>query len=531
MTMRVRAGTLAAAALLLAGAAVGCNSGTDKADSDGKNTAKPSASEAAPGKAAPSKPGEQALPAALTGQQLDWKRCKAPVKARGSYAQTPGKEWQCALLKAPLDYQKPTGETIGIALIRAKALDADKRIGSLIFNFGGPGGSGVAGLPGSADGFKKLHSRYDLVSFDPRGVAESAAVVCRDSKQSAASFRLDFTPDTPAEEKAYLEDSTAFGAGCAKKSGKVLPHVGTANAARDMDLIRQVLGDDKLYYLGFSYGTELGGVYAHLFPARVGRLVLDAVVDPSADYPGHSRNQALGFQRALENYFKSRGISAKDGTARVVKLLDKLDRKPLPTKQGRTLTQSLALTGIITPLYSKDEWQYLTKALDEADRGDGSRLLLMAESYNGRDEDGSYSTQDHSQRAISCADTTGRVTAAEVKSRHLAEFTQVSPVFGPYLAWDLTGWCANWPVPGEWETPEVAAEGAAPILVVGTTGDPATPYEGAKKMADELGAGVGVLLTNKGEGHGAYGNGACVTGTVDAYLLDGKVPANGKTCG
>ncbi|MER5464856.1 alpha/beta hydrolase [Streptomyces sp. NPDC002668] len=530
MTTRVRAGALAAAALLAAGAIAGCDSGTDTAGDDGKNTAGPSASRTAPGRAAPGGPGEPVLPATLTGQKLEWKQCAAPVKAQGSSAQKPGKQWQCARLKAPLDYKKPTGETIAIALIRSKATDRSRRIGSLLFNFGGPGGSGVAGLPGSADEFKTLHSRYDLVSFDPRGVAESSEVTCRGDKEIEAGHRLDFTPDTPAEEQAYLDDSKAFGAGCAKKSGRVLPHVGTANAARDMDLMRQVLGDKKLNYLGFSYGTELGGTYAHLFPKNVGRLVLDAVVDPAADYAAHSRGQALGFQRALENYFKSRGISAKDGTARVVGLLGRLERKPLPTTEGRTLTESLALTGIVFPLYSEDRWEYLTKGLNEAENGDGTRLLLMAEAYNSRDESGHYSTQDHSQRAISCADTKGRVTAAEVRSRHLAEFTKVSPVFGPYLAWDLAGWCADWPVPGESDTPEVAAAGAAPILVVGTTGDPATPYEGAKRMADELGAGVGVLLTNKGEGHGAYGNGACATGTVDAYLLDGKVPANGKTC-
>lgn len=253
-------------------------------------------------------------------------------------------------------------------------------------------------------------------------------------------------------------------------------------------------------------------------------------MDPAADYVGHARNQTLGFQRALDNYFTSRGMSAKDGTARVVRLLAELDRTPLPTDEGRTLTEGLALTGIILPLYSEEQWPSLTKALNDAESGDGTRLLLLAESYNGRDADGSYTAQDHAQRAISCADTTGRATAAEVRSRHLAEFTAVSPVFGPYLAWDLAGWCADWPVAGESETPEVAAKGAAPILVVGTTGDPATPYEGAQRMADELGAGVGVLVTNKGEGHGAYGNGACVTDTIDAYLLEGTVPADGKAC-
>ncbi|MGW0702716.1 alpha/beta hydrolase [Streptomyces sp. NPDC002867] len=528
MRNRVRAGAAAAAILLLAGAAAGCGS-PDQDTQDGRNNAAPS-SPASASASADSGPQAVTLPASLTGQRLDWGACEAPVKAYGSYAERPGREWQCATLKAPLDYGDPTGETIGIALIRSVAKDPGRRIGSLLFNFGGPGGSGVAALPNAAKGYGTLHQRYDLVGFDPRGVAESSAVVCRGDKETATSLALDSTPDTPAEEKAYLADSAAFGAGCAARSGRVLPHVGTVSAARDMDLIRQVLGDEKLHYFGFSYGTELGGVYAHLFPRNTGRLALDAVVDPSADYVAHSRNQARGFQRALDNYFRSRGIGPAEGTARVVKLLRRLDREPLPAGGGRELTQSLAVSGIIMPLYSKDSWKYLTSALNSAENGDGTQLLLMADSFNNRDENGRYGTQDHSQRAISCADAKGRVTGDEVRSRHLAEFTEVSPVFGPYLAWDLAGWCADWPVPGASDTPEVSAKGAAPVLVVGTTGDPATPYEGARRMADELGAGVGVLVTNKGEGHGAYGGGSCAKRTVDAYLLDGKIPADGTTC-
>ncbi|MFJ8072978.1 alpha/beta hydrolase [Streptomyces sp. NPDC096176] len=530
MRLPVRVAALAATTLLVAGSATGCGGGDEGTVNDGKGGA-PSASPDPTPDANRTHDGSQAaLPAALTGQKLDWKTCEAPTKARGSYAKAPGGQWQCATLEAPLDYREPTGETIGIALIRSKAEGPGKRIGSLLFNFGGPGGSGVAALPGAAQRFDSLHSRYDLVGFDPRGVAESSAVVCRGDAETVKSLALDSTPDTPAELKSYMDDSVAFGQGCAKRSGGIIPHVGTANAARDMDLIRQVLGDEKLHYLGFSYGTELGGVYAHLFPKNVGRLVLDAVVDPSADYAGHSRNQTRGFQRALENYFESRGISARNGTESIVKLLAELDRKPLPTDDGRPLTEGLALTGIIQPLYSQDSWAHLTEALEAAEGGDGTGLLLMADVYNDRDDKGHYGTQNHSQRAISCADAKGRVSPAEVRSRHLAEFTEISPVFGPYLAWDLAGWCANWPVPGESETPEVSAEGAAPILVIGTTGDPATPYEGARKMADELGAGVGVLITNKGEGHGAYGTGRCVTEIVDAYLLDGEVPQNGRTC-
>ncbi|MFD4031749.1 alpha/beta hydrolase [Streptomyces sp. NPDC058637] len=458
--------------------------------------------------------------------QLDWKRCEAPEGGR-----EPGADWRCTTVEVPLDHAKPDGDTIGIALIRKQATRGSERIGSLLFNFGGPGGSGVDILPRAAGSYGDLNTRYDLVSFDPRGVAGSSGVRCRsDEEQERASRAIDMTPDTPAEEAAFVEDGADFGAGCERLSGTVLPHVGTTNAARDMDAIREALGDRKLSYFGVSYGTELGGTYAHLFPEKVGRVVLDAVVDPTADTVGHARNQARGFQRALENYLKDRGQDPGAGTRRITDLLREIDRAPLPTSSGRRLNETLALTGIVTPLYSESSWPQLTKALDEAgNSGTGDGLLQLADSYNGRDESGHYDTQSHSQRAISCADTKARPTAAEARAL-LPEFRELSPVFGPFLAWDTAGWCADWPVDGEHDTPEASAPGAAPVLVVGTTGDPATPYEGARKMADELGEGVGVMLTNEGEGHGSYGGSDCVTSLVDAYLLDGKVPADGRTC-
>ncbi|MGC4944697.1 alpha/beta hydrolase [Streptomyces sp. DT224] len=507
MVAHARAGALATAALLLTGVLAGCEDGTD-----GK-----------PGKRADGSTASS--PSSLASQHLDWTRCEAPEGG-----EAPGSEWRCATVKVPLDYAKPKGDTIGIALIRKEATDTSERLGSMLFNFGGPGGSGVSILPRAAAGYATLNSRYDLVGFDPRGVAGSAGVRCRDDKAQEKAYQdVDMTPDTAAEETAFMADGADFGAGCARLSGKVLPYVGTTNAARDMDLIRQALGDEKLTYFGMSYGTELGGTYAHLFPKRVGRTVLDAVVDPTADATGHARNQATGFQRALENYFKDRGEDPEAGTRRVAALLKRIDAGPLPTGTDRELNQSLAITGIVLPLYSKDNWPTLTRALDEAEKGSGTTLLQLADSYNGRDENGHYDTQNHSQRAISCADGKARPTAAEAKAL-LPEFEKLSPVFGPFLAWDTAGWCSGWPVEGEHDDPEASAPGAGPILVVGTTGDPATPYEGARRMADELGEGVGVLLSNKGEGHGAYGGNSCVTSTVDSYFLDGKVPADGKTC-
>ncbi|MFH8519307.1 alpha/beta hydrolase [Streptomyces gelaticus] len=524
MVAHARAGALAGAALLLTGLLAGCGGSTDDKPDD--RTDRDAASSAGGPSTAPSgQPGTPPVPAALTSQRLDWKRCEARA---GESA--PGSEWRCSTVRVPLDYAKPDGGTIGIALIRKKAQNTSRRLGSMLFNFGGPGGSGVSILPRAAGSYGNLNSRYDLVGFDPRGVAGSEGVSCRtDQEQEAAYRKIDMTPDTAAEEAAFLKDGADFGAGCERRSGKVLPYVGTTNAARDMDLIREVLGDKKLTYFGFSYGTELGGTYAHLFPAHVGRTVLDAVVDPTADTIGHARNQATGFQRALENYLKDRGQDPKAGTRRIAKLLERIDKKPLPTRSGRELNESLAVTGIVTPLYSKSSWPFLTQALDEAENGTGTMLLQLADSYNGRDQKGHYDTQNHSQRAISCADSKLRPTADEARAL-LPEFRKLSPVFGPFLAWDTAGWCSQWPVPGEHDNPEASAPGAGPVLVVGTTGDPATPYEGARKMADELGKGVGILLTNKGEGHGAYGGNTCVTSTVDAYFLDGMVPKDGRTC-
>ncbi|MEU6146398.1 alpha/beta hydrolase [Streptomyces sp. NPDC047081] len=507
----------AAAGLLVAG----CSSGSSSDGGDGKGDGRTS------GAASPttgSSGTTAALPSSLTAQKLAWGRCKATA---GSAA--PGSDWQCATLKAPLDWSKPEGRTIDLALIRSKATGGD-RIGSLLFNFGGPGGSGVDYMPSYAPTVSKLHERYDLVSWDPRGVGASEGVRCRSDKAIQAAEDIDATPDTPAEEKAYFQDAVDFGKGCQKAAGNLMAHVSTTDTARDMDLMRQVLGDSTMHYFGISYGTELGGVYAHLFPKKVGRLILDAVVDPSADSVGHAENQAKGFQRALDDYLKSTGQEPKQGTQKIADLLKRLDAKPLPTSSGRELTQSLAVTGIVLPLYSKSGWPTLTSALDAAEQGDGTELLALADGYNERDDSGHYGTTTHSQRVISCLDDKQRPTAEETKKR-LPAFEKISPVFGDFLGWDSAGWCHDWPVAGQFDNPEVSAPGAAPILVVGNTGDPATPYEGARKMADELGKGVGVELTWKGEGHGAYGSGSdCVDSTVNTYLLNGTAPDDGKVC-
>ncbi|MFG2284535.1 alpha/beta hydrolase [Streptomyces sp. NPDC048595] len=515
-----RTTTLLSAAVLLALTATACG---PRQDDTGPMTPRPAASSPAAG----------ALPASLTAQKLSWRPCPAPSTAQGG-GTAPGRlpdgtAWECANLKAPLDYAKPTGDTLDLALVRAKAEGGGKRIGSLLFNFGGPGASGVATLPGYAPAHS-LRSRYDLVSFDPRGVGDSAGVKCLSDKEFDALRAETLDLDGTAEQ------SRKAAAACARHSGKVLPYVGTESAARDMDLIRQVLGDAKLNYFGMSYGTELGGVYAHLFPKNVGRTVLDAVVDPTKDPVQESLGQAKGFQLALDDYLadcaKKPGScpypNPEEGRRRIAALLAKTEKRPLPTQSGRKLTQEQAVVGIVAMLYSKESWPSLTISLSDAEQGSGDNLLMMADNYSGRDDKGRYSTMQTANSAINCADTRQRLTPAQVRTR-LPEFRKASPVFGELTAKGLLG-CTGWPVTGKSDTPEVAAPGAAPIVVIGNAGDPATPVEGARKMAGKLGKGVGVLVTVKGEGHGTYGVNPCATKAVNGHLLDGKVPADGTVC-
>ena len=478
-----------------------------------------------------------------TAQKLSWKDCPAPSEAEGGgAAPSPlpnGTKWQCATMKAPLDWSKPKGDTIGLALVRAKASGAaSKRIGSLVFNFGGPGGSGVTTLPAFGDDYATLRTRYDLVSFDPRGVGRSASVECESDSQLDQYFQQDATPDTTAERTKLLANTKQFNAACEKNSKKMLPQVRTTDAARDMDLMRQVLGDDKLHYFGISYGTELGGVYAHLFPTHVGRAVFDAVVDPTQNSEQGSLGQAKGFQLALDNFADDCtskttdcpvGDTPQDVKDRIAKLLKSLDSKPIPGIFPRQLTQTAATNGIAQALYSKDFWEYLTEGLEQAYSGDGKVLMALSDSMNGRSENGEYSNITAANIAINCADDKPRYTAADVE-RKLPEFRAASPLFGDFLAWGMVS-CTDWAVPGAADHPDVSAAGSAPILVVGNTGDPATPYEGAKKMVDALGKGVAVELTYKGQGHGAYDSkNKCVQSAVNGYLLNGKVPAAGTVC-
>lgn len=497
---------------------------------------------AAPAPPAATPSGAAGAGAASPAQERPtWTTCPAPSQAQGG-GKAPGTGWTCATLNVPLDYAKPGGKTIPLALIRHRATGPGKRIGSLIYNFGGPGGSGVDTLPGFMPTFAKLNTRYDLVSFDPRGVGNSAPVHCLTGPETDAFNAVDSTPDTPAEVRRWMDATRNFAAHCAKKSGPLLPYLTTTNVARDLDRIRAAVGDRKLNYYGFSYGTELGATYAHLFPRMVGRAVLDGVMHPDKDFTQGALYQLKGFQLALDHFARSCVAatylcplhrSTPEGVEKVLTgLVAGLEKHPAAAAGGRTLNDSLALTAIEGALYSPASgWPRMAIAVAGYLRTHNpAALLMMADSMTGRDAKGHYSNSNNVFSATSCADSGVPVQTAGIE-RRLPAYRKASPLFGAQFAWALNQ-CTYWPVKGAMKHMEVSAKGAPPILVIGNTGDPATPYGGAKAMARRLGKGVGVLVAWKGgEGHCSYGNGsACIDGTANAYLLDGKVPAYGTSC-
>jgi pimeloyl-ACP methyl ester carboxylesterase len=471
--------------------------------------------------------GTSGAPAGLErfyGQQLDWTTC--------------GK-LECAKATVPVDWSAPDGAVIQLALERQRATGGTA-VGSLLVNPGGPGASGVDALESVA--LERISAgvlaKYDVVGFDPRGVSRSAPVTCADSKTLDAIVSADPDYSTTAGIDAVEQTYADFGAACLAQTGALLGHVDTVSAAKDMDVLRAALGDEKLTYLGYSYGTQLGATYAALFPARVGRLVLDGALDPTLSYDETAIGQAKGFESALRAYVTDCQAgkacpltgSVDDGLQQIKNLLDRARAKPLTTDQaGRRLTGSLAFTGIALPLYSSSYWTYLTAALTKAlQSDDGSGLLSLADTYYERSPDGTYANNStEAFWAIGCLDDQPSSDLADMRAS-AAAIEKAAPTVGYYFAYGAVI-CAKWPVPEVGPLDSYAAKGAAPIVVVGTTNDPATPYAWAQSLSKLLSSGV--LLTYKGEGHTAYGvANACLNGAVDAYLLDGTVPADGTRC-
>ncbi|WP_274561066.1 alpha/beta hydrolase [Streptomyces spiramyceticus] len=471
----------------------------------------------------------ESVPAALKTyyeQKLKWRKCGAPG-------------FQCATVKAPLDYEDPEKADIELAVSRKKATGPGKRLGSLLVNPGGPGGSGIGYLQSyAAIGYPApVRARYDMVAVDPRGVARSEPVECLTGKEMDAYTQVDQTPDDRPETDKLVEAFKNFAAGCDKHSAEILPHVSTVESARDMDVVRAVLGDEKLSYVGASYGTFLGATYAELFPGRAGRLVLDGAMDPALPAREMNRDQTAGFETAFQS-FAADCVERKDcplgtGTTdeageRLKEFFDDLDAKPVPTGQSRPLGESLAATGVIAAMYDESAWTDLRDSLTRAMGGDGASLLALADTYYERSEDGSYTNLMFANASVNCLDLPPAFTGPEAASAALPSFEEASPVFGEGLAWASLN-CSYWPTKATGTPHRIEAKGAAPIVVVGTTRDPATPYKWAQSLADQLASGT--LLTYDGDGHTAYGRGSdCIDTAINNYLLEGTAPEDGKKC-
>ncbi|MFC5723517.1 alpha/beta hydrolase [Streptomyces gamaensis] len=460
-------------------------------------------------------------------QKLTWRPC-------------PAAGYECATLTAPLDYGSPrAGRDIHLAVSRKRATGpARQHLGSLMVNPGGPGGSAIGYLQKYAGtGYPAaVRARYDIVAMDPRGVAGSEPVTCLSDPEMDAYTRVDQTPDDPAEVAELVDAYRKFADGCASRSGRVLGHVSTVEAARDMDILRAALGDGKLSYVGASYGTFLGATYAGLFPGRVGRLVLDGALDPTLDSRQINRDQTAGFQTAFTSFAQDcarhrdcpLGGSAADAGSRLTEFFRQADGHPVPTGTPRSLTESLATTGVISAMYDHAAWGLLRLALGRALRGDGGLLLRLSDAYYERDDHGRYANLMYANAAVNCLDLPAAFHSPHEVRRALTEFRNASPVFGTGLAWSALT-CGYWPVPATGRPHRIPAPGAAPILVVGTTRDPATPYRWARSLASQLSSGR--LLTYDGDGHTAYTRGsACVDAAVNSYLLTTTPPPASRNC-
>ncbi len=447
-----------------------------------------------------------------------------------------GGGFQCGIVDVPLDYAAPTGPTVRLSLIRLPATDPAERIGSLVVNPGGPGESGVDFVrQGAASVFPAaLRARFDIVGFDPRGVGASTPIRCEENLDHF--IPEDATADTPAELTNLLDGSRAFAEQCGERNAALLPHLSTEDVARDLDQIRAALGDAQLTYVGFSYGSMIGEDYASLFPAHVRAMVLDGVVDPSLGLETFRRDQAVAFEGALDRFlaqcsadtscpFHSGGHAAAAFDA----LMREIDRHPVPTTRlgdREPVGPTQAWQAVTQSLYVQAAWPVLADALAMARDGDGSLLLLLGDPLRGRNPDGSYSNLVDAYDAVTCLDWPAPRDPAAY-SAMATSFTRVAPRVGRLLAFNDVE-CAYWPTPPERVPAPVSAPGAPPIVLVGSTGDPATPYAWAESVARQLTSAV--LVTRVGEGHTGYLVSACVRNAVDGYLLDRTVPAAGLRC-
>ncbi|GAA2841787.1 alpha/beta hydrolase family protein [Leucobacter komagatae] len=450
-----------------------------------------------------------------------------------------GDGFECADVHAPLDWSEPEGETIRLRMVKHPATGGAP-LGTLFVNPGGPGASGVEYVRNALDSAvgEPLRRNFDVVGWDPRGVGASSPVSCLSAKDMD-DYLFGVSDSTAKRGSAkWIEEAVAssrdYGEACLEKTGDLLGHVDTVSTVRDLDMLREIQGDEQLNYLGYSYGTHIGARYAEMFPDRVGKLVLDGVLDPTATEADVVREQTRGFELALRSYVTA-CLGAKEcplsGTVdeamgQISALLDDVDATPIVASDGRTLTTSTMLTAIITPLYAESNWGYLNSLFASVAEGDADIAFALADSYYGR-LDGEYlDNSTEAFQAINCLDYPNAVDPERMREE-AAELEKIAPTIGRFQGYGDVS-CAGWPFKGVDERAPVKAAGADPILVVGTTGDPATPYKWAEALAEQLESGV--LVRYEGEGHTAYGQNSCVNSVVESYFVDGVVPESGVSC-
>ena len=439
---------------------------------------------------------------------------------------------ECSTLEVPYDYEDPAKGSFTLFVKKRPADDPAARVGSLLVNPGGPGFGGSSLADDAYYYFSgDLLERFDVIAWDPRGTGESTpAVDCVDGYDEY--FGIDSPPDDDAEIQALIDASQRFNDECMARSGEILPYISTAASARDMNSLRIALGEEKITYLGFSYGSELGATWATLFPDTVRAAVLDGAVDPDADSKDEGKSQAKGFEQQLSAFLAqcSSRVSCKfhnkgDAEGAFDTLLADIDADPLVVTANRTpVTQGVAYTAIAQAMYSDFYWPQLEAALDSAQDGDGSGLLALYDQYYQRKDDGTYGNELEAFLSISCLDDPGSTSVEEVNAA-VDEFVAIAPRLGANFAYGYS--CALWPIE---QAPrvEITGKGAGPIVVVGTTGDAATPLESTRRMAKKLEQGILIVVT--ANQHTGYGANECVTTAVDQYLIDLVVPANELTC-
>ncbi|MHB2022269.1 MAG: alpha/beta hydrolase [Mycobacteriales bacterium] len=456
-------------------------------------------------------------------QRLAWSACN--------------KGFQCATLRVPLSYADPSGPAISIAVIRWPAADPAAKIGSLVLNPGGPGASGVQFLEQAASSFPAvIHSRFDLVSFDPRGVGASTPIRCLNSHQLDEYVNADPAPTTAAQIASVVAVNKMFAAGCERESGRLLAHVSTLDEARDMDILRAALGDRKLTYLGFSYGTYLGAKYIQLFPTHIRAMVLDGAVDPALTVNQLNATQAEGFETDLNDFVNwciaqggcPLGNTASTALAQLHAISSSVAAHPVPGPAGRVLTSGEFFEGLAASLYAPSwGWPALKAALTQIRADNATVMLELSDVLTGRGPNGHYTNEIEANVAINCVDRPSPHSLTTFEQQ-AAKDARLAPFFGAANAWSSLV-CAYWPVPAVEAPHPVHDVGGPTILVVGTTRDPATPYAWARALTSQLGNAE--LLTWQSDGHTAYLRGSsCIDNAVNAYLLELRLPKRGTVC-